>query len=111
MSEIKFINWADEPQADIAPGVRRRHLSGDNVMLVEVAFEDGAVVPEHSHPHEQMTNLISGRIELVIGDQKQVMVPDKAALIPANVPHSAVALEPSVSLDIFSPPREDFLAG
>ncbi len=110
MSEVSFVKWADEAQVDIVPGVRRRHLSGDNVMLVEVTLDDGAVVPEHRHPHEQLSNVIAGRIEFVVGGQKQVLGPGEAVLIPSDVLHIATALEPSVTLDIFSPIREDFLA-
>ena len=109
MSETTFVTWAELPQVDIVPGVRRRHLSGDNVMLVQVTLDDGAVVPEHQHPHEQISQVISGKLELVIGGQKQVVGPGQAALIPSNVRHIATALEPTVTLDIFSPPREDFL--
>ena len=109
MSEVTYVTWADEPQVDIVPGVRRRHLSGDNVMLVQVTLDDGAVVPEHAHVHEQISQVISGRVEFVVGGQKQVLGPGGAVLIPSNVTHIATALEPSVTLDIFSPPREDFL--
>ncbi len=110
MSDVKYVTWTAEPQVDIVPGVRRRHLSGDNVMLVEVTLDDGAVVPEHSHVHEQISLVVSGKVEFVVGGQKQVLGPGEAVLIPSNVTHIATALEPSVSLDIFSPPREDFLA-
>jgi quercetin dioxygenase-like cupin family protein len=110
MSEVTFVTWAELSQVDIVPGVRRRHLSGENVMLVEVTLANGAVVPEHQHPHEQISQVLSGKLELVVGGQKQVVGPGQAALIPSNVRHLATALEPTITLDIFSPPREDFLA-
>lgn len=110
MSEVTFIKWADMPQTDMLPGIRRRVLGGDNVMSVEVTLEKGAAVPEHSHLHEQISHVIAGKLDFTIGSQRKIVGPGEAALIPSNVPHKVIALEAAVVVDVFSPPRADFLA-
>lgn len=92
------------------PGVYRRVLNtGDRTMVVEVSFENGATVPEHTHPHEQIGYLSSGRLSFQIGDEVRVLEQGDSWLVPSNVPHVVTALAPSVAIDCFSPPREDFL--
>jgi quercetin dioxygenase-like cupin family protein len=105
-----FYTWPDQPQTPMAPGIRRRLVSGEKVMIVQVTMDKGAVVNTHHHPHEQVTHPLSGVLELEIDGETRIMRPGDVAHIPANAPHRAVALEEVVTLDIFSPPREDFLA-
>lgn len=78
-------------------------------MVVEVSFESGAVVPVHSHPHEQTGYLASGRLRFQIGEEERILERGDSWLVPGNVPHVVTALEESVAIDMFSPPREDFL--
>ncbi|MBN1218909.1 MAG: cupin domain-containing protein [Anaerolineae bacterium] len=104
-----FYSWTDLPQTPMAPGIWRRLVSGEKVMIVQVTLDKGAVVDTHQHPHEQMTHPLSGVLELEINGQTRIMRPGDVAHIPANTPHRAVALEDVITLDIFSPPREDFL--
>jgi unsaturated pyranuronate lyase len=92
------------------PGVYRRVLNtGAKTMVVEVSFEDGATVPEHIHPHEQIGYLSSGRLRFQIGDELRILEQGDSWLVPSNVPHVVTALAPSIAIDCFSPPREDFL--
>ena len=92
------------------PGVTRRVLnSGERTMVVEVSIAKDAVVPQHTHPHEQTGYLASGRLHFVIGDEAKILNPGDSWLVPANVPHIVTALEDAVAIDCFSPPREDFL--
>jgi len=90
------------------PGIRRRVLGGDKLMSVQVALEKGVVVPEHKHPHEQISHVVSGKVEFTVAGQSKVMGPGEAVLIPSDALHVATALEESVVVDVFSPPREDF---
>ena len=91
------------------PGVVRRTLTaGDRLMLVEVHMDAGAVVPTHTHPHEQTGYLISGRCLFELGDDKRGLGPGDSWLVPGGVPHQATALEPSLFVDVFSPPREEY---
>ncbi len=94
---------------EMLPGVVRRTLTdGDRMMLIEVTIYEGAIVPMHTHPHEQTGYLISGRFLFEIGDEKREIGPGDCWLVPPDVPHQVTALEPSVCVDIFSPPREEY---
>ncbi len=91
------------------PGVVRRTLTdGERLMLVEVRLDAGAVVPTHTHPHEQTGYLIRGRFLFELGDEKRELGAGDCWLVPSNVPHKVTALEPSVCVDIFSPPRQEY---
>ncbi len=95
---------------EMFPGVVRRTLnSGDRTTLVEVTMAEGAAVPDHSHPHEQIGYVARGRVRFEIdGDQRELQAGD-SYLVPADAPHSVTALDPSVCIDIFSPVREEYL--
>ncbi len=79
-------------------------------MLSQVKMEEGAVIPLHHHSHEQGGVLISGTLELQIGEETRILKPGQLYLIPSNVSHRAVAVGgPAVVLDVFSPVREDYI--
>ena len=87
---------------------RRTLLHSDNMTLGEFTFEKGVEVPQHTHPHDQVGYVVSGRMRMVMGDQVTECGPGDSYHAPPNVPHGAVSLEPSVVVDVFSPPREDY---
>ena len=92
------------------PGCRMRTPFGQNMMLSYLEMDPGAEVPLHHHPHEQGGMLISGRLQLTIGEETRIVEPGAMFLIPPNVPHRALALDaPVVVLDVFSPVREDYV--
>lgn len=94
---------------EMMPGVVRRTLSdSERMMLIEVVLEKSAVVPLHDHPHEQMGYLVSGRVLFELGDEKRELSAGDSWLVPGNVPHQVTALEPSVAIDVFTPPREEY---
>ncbi len=94
---------------EMFPGVVRRTITyGERLMLVEVAIDEGAVVPMHTHPHEQTGYLISGRFLFELGHEQRELGPGDCWLVPSNVPHQVTALETSLCVDIFSPPREEY---
>jgi len=94
----------------MVPGVVRRPLNyGERPLLSEVTMEAGAVVPWHSHPHEQIGYLISGRLLMEVGDEKMELGPGDTWLIPGGVPHQATAIERSLVIDVFSPVREEYI--
>jgi quercetin dioxygenase-like cupin family protein len=100
---------SDAAPVEMLPGVTRRTLnSSERMMLVEVVLDKGAVVPSHSHPHEQIGYLSSGRLLFELGDQRRELVAGDSWLVPPNVLHQVTALEPSVAIDVFSPPREEY---
>ncbi len=92
-------------------GVKRRTLaSGRTMMQMIVRLDVGSHLPEHQHPHEQVTHVLSGRLRLTLAGEAHDLQTGESLYIAANIPHSADALEDAVALDTFSPPREDLLA-
>ncbi len=107
---MPFIDIASVPQHEPLPGVRMRTPYGQNIMLSYLEMDEGAVVPMHSHPHEQAGMLIRGRMELTIGEETRIVEAGAMFIIPPHTPHRAVAVGgPLLALDIFSPPREDYI--
>lgn len=108
-AQIRIRPFEDTNPIEMVPGVHRRTLvSGDRQTLVRFELAEGGAVPEHTHPHEQAGTVITGRMRFRIGDQEAEVAPGGSYLIPGNVPHSAVALEPSVLVEVFAPVREEF---
>ena len=95
---------------DLFPGASRKVLArGGGLMTVEVKFAAGCQVPAHTHPHEQVSYVVSGRIELTLGGKTEVLGPGDTFYAGPDEPHGVNFLEDSVVVDTFSPQREDFL--
>jgi len=95
---------------EMFPGVVRRTLaSGDRATVVEVTMARGAKVPIHYHEHEQVGYVARGRVRFEIGGETQDVAEGDSYLVPSDVPHMATALEDSIAIDIFSPPRTEYL--
>jgi len=94
-------------------GVTRRVLSGKNLMLVLVEFEPGAVVPSHSHPHEQIGYVVSGRLRFTAEGVTRELGPGGVYSFAEGEEHAAEAVgsEPALAIDVFTPIRDDFLSG
>ena len=93
----------------IFPGVEIFTTHGQHLMLSLVEFQPGAVVEEHSHPHEQLGLMLEGEMEFVIGGQSHIVRPGQMWRIPGGVPHKAIAGDrPVRALDVFYPIREDY---
>lgn len=104
-----FIDIKSYQPIEPVPGCRMRTPFGQHLMLSYLEMDEGAVVPMHSHPHEQGGMLIRGTLELTIGDETRLVEPGAMFLIPPNVSHKAMAVGgPVVVLDVFSPVREDY---
>jgi quercetin dioxygenase-like cupin family protein len=82
---------------------------GKKTLLTEFKLEKGAILPRHNHPHEQTGYLVSGRIDLTIGDTTHNVQPGDSWCIPGSIDHNAVAHEDSVAIEVFSPVREDYI--
>ena len=94
---------------ELVPGVTAKIASGERIMFSLVTLEPNAVVPEHSHPHEQMGMMVSGTMEFSIAGETRTFSGDEIYLVPGGVPHKAVAgPDGAVALDVFSPPREEY---
>lgn len=95
---------------DLGAGVSRKIMAySDNVMSVEVYFEEGAVGAMHNHPHEQITYVLSGEFEFTIGDETKLVKAGDALYKVPNIMHGCVCLKKGVLLDTFAPMREDFV--
>ena len=104
-----FQNSQEWTEVDPVPGVHRRVLScGDAVMVVQFRIDDGADVPVHTHPHEQVGHVVSGRLRFRVGDDEQELGPGDGYAIPGNVPHGCTAIGDAVAVDSFVPVREDY---
>jgi len=112
MSQVLHI--ADAGQFELAPGVRMSPVFGEAAMFMVVELGPNAVVPTHSHPHEQLGLVLSGTMTLTIAGAEHALGPDAAYEIPGGVEHGVVAgPEGCRALDVFHPIREDYreLAG
>ena len=103
------INWADVMEHEVAPGVFQKIISGQNHMMVMWRMLKGTVASVHAHPHEQMTLILSGRIEGTLGDEPITLGPGDLVFVPPNVPHGGLMREDVEMLETFAPPREDLL--
>jgi len=105
-----FIENADIPWQQMAPGVKRKIMAYDErLMVVKVEFETGGIGSLHQHYHTQITHVESGVFEVEIGGEKKLLTAGDAFYIPPNVMHGAVCISSGVLIDIFSPMREDFV--
>ena len=105
---MSFINFNEVKEVMIWEGMKARFFHSDNLSFGKVKIENGAILPEHSHPQEQFTKILEGRLEFKIGDEVKVMEPGMVAHIPPGVPHSGKALTECYVFDCFHPVREDF---
>ena len=107
---MPFFNTGAIPPRTLAPGVNLRITWGERIMTNLVELDPGAAVPAHTHLHEQMGYVIEGSITMRIGDETRVLLPGDIYLAPSNVEHYVLAGDtPAKVVDIFSPPREDYL--
>ena len=111
---VRHFTVGDMERESVAPGLERTLITGDKVMLAHVYLKKGFVVPRHSHENEQITYVLDGALKFWIGeDEEEVIVVGKGQVlhIPAHVHHKAEALEDTIDVDVFAPPREDWLSG
>jgi quercetin dioxygenase-like cupin family protein len=111
MKREHFIQ-SSKPWEDLGAGVSRQIMGWDNqIMMVKVKFEKGAIGAAHQHFHTQTTYVASGKFEFTVDGVKKVITTGDGVYIAPNLVHSALCLEPGILVDVFSPVREDFLDG
>ena len=109
---VTFYRWDDMPKESVSETLDRRLITGDRVMLSHVYLKKGSIVPRHSHENEQLTYILEGGLRFWIGPDESEVIDVRAGEvlhIPSFVQHKAEALEDTLDVDIFSPPREDWL--
>lgn len=111
---VPHYRWDEMPAEQLKGGLSRKLISGDRMMIAHVYFNKGAEVPRHSHHNEQITYILSGALKFWFGagdETERIVRAGEVIVIPSHVPHRALALEDTLDVDVFSPPREDWLAG
>ena len=106
---MAFSNINKLPVKQLTEGVTLRAVSGDKMTMALFNLFEGAAIPEHSHPHEQIGTILSGSMELVIGEEKRIVTKGDLWVIPSGMAHKGRCLEgPAEVLEFFSPLREDY---
>ena len=111
---VTHYRWDDMPKEPLNDLIDRRLVTGERIMLAHVYLKKGAVVPMHHHDNEQITYILEGRLRFWIGSEDAEPLdigPGEVLHLPSNVPHKAEALEDTFDVDVFSPPRQDWLDG
>lgn len=103
------VRWDDVPVEPLNPLLSRQVVVGTNIMVARILLKQGSVVPMHHHYHEQVAYVESGALQFTIDGKEVTIRAGECLCIPPNVPHSAVALEDTIDIDYFNPPREDWL--
>jgi mannose-6-phosphate isomerase-like protein (cupin superfamily) len=108
---MTYFSVKELPQTAMLPGIARRAAWLNGVMLTFFTFEPHSIVPEHSHPHEQITLVTRGALQFSFAGETRVLCPGDGVCIPGNAVHSAIVLdEPTEAIDAWNPPREDYKA-
>ena len=110
-AELRHVPWSSVAVEPLNPLLGRHFVVGQNVMLARVLLKKGCVVPEHSHPNEQLTYIAEGALKFWIDGKIIVVNAGEVLTIPPNMPHKAEALEDTVDFDVFNPPRADWMSG
>lgn len=110
-SKLQHIRLQDMPVEHLNPLIDRQFVAGEKSMLARIILRKGSIVPTHSHDNEQITYVLEGALKFVIEGKELIVRGGEILVIPSNVPHSAEALEDTVDLDIFCPPRADWING
>jgi quercetin dioxygenase-like cupin family protein len=110
--KVKYTSFAEIPVDHMNPLLDRQYVHGEQGMLARILLRKGCIVPTHSHENEQITYILEGALKFVLGDGQTITVrAGEVLVIPPNLPHSAEALEDTVDLDVFTPPRADWIDG
>jgi len=113
--QLSHTSWNEIPVEQLSPLIGRHFIVGTNVMIARVLLKQGAIVPLHHHHNEQVSYILEGALKFVLktetGDREITVRAGEVLCIPPNLPHEAHALEDTVDLDIFNPPRQDWIDG
>ena len=111
---VTYHRWDDMPKERVNDSLDRRLITGDRMMLAHVYLRKGCLVPKHSHENEQLTYILEGALRFKLGDDQHetlVVNAGEVLTIPPHMPHKAEALKDTVDLDVFNPPRADWING
>jgi quercetin dioxygenase-like cupin family protein len=106
---LKYIPWNTVELETLNPLLQRQFVVGQDIMLARVLLKKGSVVPRHSHVNEQITYILEGALKFLIDGKEVIVKSGEVLCIPPDMPHEAIALEDTVDLDVFNPPRRDWM--
>jgi quercetin dioxygenase-like cupin family protein len=106
-----FASFAALPEEQVTDKISRKIIAGDQGMMVWWSMKAGAHATPHKHPNEQIAWMLKGKMEFRLGDERRTCGPGDLVVIPGGVEHEAFFPEDTEVIDVFAPPREDFLAG
>jgi quercetin dioxygenase-like cupin family protein len=106
-----FITIKEQKSHEIIPGFKARFIHTENMTISFWKIKKGSKLPEHSHPHEQVSQVMKGIFQLTVDGITKDMKPGQAAVIPSNAVHSGMAISDCTVMDIFAPAREDYKVG
>ena len=110
--DLQYTGFDSIPVEQLNPLIDRQFVYGDRTMLARLTLRKGAIVPKHSHENEQITYILEGALRFTMGDGRVITVgAGQVLVIPSNMPHQAEAVEDTIDLDVFTPPRADWIAG
>lgn len=107
---LKHIAWKDVEVEHLSPLIDRQMITGENLMFARILLKKGMIVPEHSHLNEQLSYIVEGALKFWIDGKELVVRAGEVLCIPPHMPHKAEALEDTIDMDIFYPPRQDWLS-
>ncbi|MGB9103698.1 MAG: cupin domain-containing protein [Terriglobales bacterium] len=107
---LKYTRWSDVELEHLNPQLDRQMITGEKLMIARVLLKKGVIVPEHSHENEQLTYILEGALKFWIDGREIVVHAGEVLCIPPHMPHKAQAMEDTVDLDVFYPPRQDWLS-
>ena len=110
--DVTHYRWEDMPREKVTDMLERRLITGDRTMLAQIFLKKGCIVPKHSHENEQITYILEGALKFTLGenqDRELTVSAGEVLHLPSNLPHRADALEDTVNIDVFTPPRQDWL--
>ncbi len=113
-ASAKHVRWNDLTPEKLKGGLTRKLITSDRMMIAHVHFDKGDDVPRHSHENEQITYILEGALLFKLGangERELIVRAGEVLVIPSYLPHSALALEDTLDVDVFNPPRQDWLAG
>ncbi|HEX4022640.1 MAG TPA: cupin domain-containing protein [Acidobacteriaceae bacterium] len=111
MSEAKaqHARWSDIPLEPMNPLLDRHFVHGEQAMLARILLRKGCIVPMHSHSNEQITYVLEGTLRFTLPDRVVDVAAGEVLVIPGGIPHQAEAMEDTIDLDVFTPPRRDWI--
>jgi len=108
---MQVLDWNAIPKEQLSARLTRQAIHTEHMTVARIFLAAGCVVPEHSHPNEQVSTIEGGRLKFVFPDEEHIVGAGQTICIPPHLPHSAEALEDCVAVDLFTPPREDWIRG